>query len=161
MNKILSTEVKNFTSLLPDALLSYAQTFLRSKIDNVPNGLFRQKMATSVVVATSIKPVSADAQNSPRCDDLRQDCVMYLTVNADCVTELRHVVMETCGGCVAFIRIEPTAHATRTKVWLGLSRSAVWQIMTRVMESLPGAEFGQINPAKRRPATTDISASLY
>ncbi|MEB0012295.1 hypothetical protein QN379_00605 [Glaciimonas sp. Gout2] len=76
----------------------------------------------------------------------RQDCIMYLIVSADCVTQLRHVVMETCGDCVAFIRIQPIAHATRMKVWLGLSKPAVCQIMASVMNSLPGAEFGQVMP---------------
>lgn len=86
------------------------------------------------------------AQNISTLNRTRQDCIMYLIVNADCVTQLRHVVIETCGECVAFIRIQPIAHATRMKVWLGLSKPAVCQIMASVMSSLPGAEFGQVMP---------------
>lgn len=161
MNKMLSTETRNFTSLFPHALLSYAQTFLRPKINYVPNAVLRQKESSSVGAMRDIQAERADSRKPPMSNALNQDCIMYLTVNADYVTELRHVVMETCGGSVAFIRIEPTAHATRMKVWLGLSRSAVCRIMTRVMESLPGAEFGQISPAVRRLATSGFSASLY
>ena len=89
------------------------------------------------------------AKNLSLLNRTRQDCIMYLIVNADCVAQLRHVVMETCGECVAFIRIQPIAHATRMKVWLGLSKPAVCQIMASVMSSLPGAEFGQVMPFER------------
>ncbi|PUA18263.1 hypothetical protein C7W93_14545 [Glaciimonas sp. PCH181] len=71
---------------------------------------------------------------------------MHLTISADSVTQLRHIVMGACGDVVAFIRIQPIAHASRMKVWLGLSKPEVGRIMAAVMQNLSGAEFGQIRP---------------
>ncbi|MQR01285.1 hypothetical protein [Glaciimonas soli] len=71
-------------------------------------------------------------------------CIMDLTISTECVTQLRRLVM--AGGVVTFIRIQPMAHATRMRVWLGLSTSAVNQLMISVMQNLPSAEFGKIKP---------------
>ncbi len=73
-------------------------------------------------------------------------CIMDLTISTECVTQFRRLVMGTGGGLVTFIRIQPIAHATRMRVWLGLSTSAVNQLMISVMQNLPSAEFGKIKP---------------
>ncbi len=72
---------------------------------------------------------------------------MHITIDASCVTQLRHLVMDTCGDLLAFMRIQPFAHATKMKVWLCLSKSVADLIMDAVMRSLPSAEFGRITPA--------------
>jgi hypothetical protein len=88
----------------------------------------------------------AIAQGRHDAHAIDQGCIMHLTINADCVTQLRHVVIGSCGELVAFMRIQPIAHATRMKVWLGLSKPVVDRIMVIVMQNLPGAEFGQVRP---------------
>jgi len=92
----------------------------------------------------AIRPAIAQCRHGATAID--QGCVMHLTVNADCVTQLRHLVIGTCGEPVAFMRIQPIAHATRMKVWLGLSKAGVERIMAIVMQNLPGAEFGPVRP---------------
>ena len=72
------------------------------------------------------------------------ECLMLVTIKADSVADLRHLVMRTCGELIVFIRTQPIAHATRMKVWLCLSTSATDMVMDAVMRSLPSAEFGQI-----------------
>ncbi|MGZ3237236.1 MAG: hypothetical protein ACXU8A_07665 [Burkholderiaceae bacterium] len=73
--------------------------------------------------------------------------MMHIMIDASCVTQLRHLVMGTCGELVEFMRIQPIAHAQKMKVWLCLSKSAVALIMAAVMRSLPSAEFGRITHA--------------
>ncbi|HEY8100343.1 MAG TPA: hypothetical protein VIF82_06285 [Burkholderiaceae bacterium] len=73
--------------------------------------------------------------------------MMHITIDANCVTQLRHLVMSTCGELVEFMRIQPIAHAKKMKVWLSLSKAAVALIMEAVMRSLPSAEFGRITHA--------------
>jgi hypothetical protein len=73
--------------------------------------------------------------------------MMVITIDSNLVTQLRHVVMGTCGKLVAFIRIQPLAHATKMKVWLCMNKAAIDLIMDAVMHSLPSAEFGRITPA--------------
>ncbi|MES2025778.1 MAG: hypothetical protein V4448_09495 [Pseudomonadota bacterium] len=70
--------------------------------------------------------------------------MMLLTISADCVAELRHLIMRTCGEWIVFIRTQPIAHATKMKVWLCLSNPASDMVMDAVMRALPSAEFGQI-----------------
>lgn len=73
--------------------------------------------------------------------------MMHIMIDADYVTQLRYLVMGTCGELVTFIRIQPVKHATKMKVWLCLGKPAVDLIMDAVMHSLPNAEFGRIAPA--------------
>lgn len=70
--------------------------------------------------------------------------MMLLTISADCVAELRHLIMRTCSEWIVFIRTQPIAHATKMKVWLCLSNPASDMVMDAVMRALPSAEFGQI-----------------
>jgi hypothetical protein len=76
-----------------------------------------------------------------------QRFMMHIMIDADYVTQLRHLVMGTCGELVAFMRIQPVAHATKMKVWLCLGKPAIDLIMDAVMHSLPKAEFGPVTRA--------------
>lgn len=73
--------------------------------------------------------------------------LMQITVATASVTELRQLVMKTCGGVLSFMRIEPLDHASRMKVWLCLPEPALRQMMDAVMRLLPAAEFGRIRQA--------------
>jgi hypothetical protein len=82
-----------------------------------------------------------------RLQSSTQSFMMHITIDANFVTDLRHLLISTCGELVAFIRIQPIAHATRMKVWLCLTKPAAEMVMAAIMSVLPSAEFGQITPA--------------
>lgn len=131
------------------ALISHPNILFRSDIDCIPYDTSPDQTPPALMQMTACAPEKrTSVQNQFTPNGSGQDCVMHLIVNADCVTQLRHLVMETCGECVAFIRIQPMAHATRMKVWLGLSRPAAGRIMACVVDQLPEAEFGQIQSSK-------------
>jgi len=71
-------------------------------------------------------------------------CLMQLTVDAAAVTDLRALVVRTCGDAMEFMRVEACDHGARVKVWLCLSRALAGQVMEAVMRALPGAEFGRM-----------------
>ncbi|MFC7287377.1 hypothetical protein ACFQPC_04930 [Herminiimonas glaciei] len=105
------------------------------------------RVASSVQASASgaVTPISTPAlvTNEKR----PHECLMLLTISADCVAELRHLVMRTCGEWIVFMRTQPIAHANKMKVWLCLSNSATELVMTAVMRALPSAEFGKITYA--------------
>lgn len=72
---------------------------------------------------------------------------MQLTINADCINELRQLMMRTCGRLLVFIRTQPVAHAQKMKVWLCLNAPASDLVMDAVMRALPSAEFGRVTYA--------------
>jgi len=88
-------------------------------------------------------------ENSNRAASLSiaERVIIHITIDADCVTQLRRLVTGTCGDLLAFMRIQPFAHATKMKVSLCLSKPVVDLMMSAVMRSLPSAEFGRITPA--------------
>lgn len=71
--------------------------------------------------------------------------MMDITIDAALITELRRLLMSTCGDVVAFIRIQPIRHATQARIWLGMTRPAIDRVMDIVMKNLPGAEFGHLS----------------
>jgi hypothetical protein len=73
-----------------------------------------------------------------------RSCLMQLTVDAGALTDLRALVMRTCGGAMEFMRVEACDHGARARVWLCLSRALAGQVMEAVMRALPGAEFGRM-----------------
>jgi hypothetical protein len=74
----------------------------------------------------------------------RPTFLMHITVDTGRITELRRLVMHTCGSMLSFMRIEPVDHAERMKVWLCLPEPAIRLTMDAVMRLLPAAEFGRI-----------------
>ncbi|MFZ6814455.1 hypothetical protein ACO0K3_08285 [Undibacterium sp. Rencai35W] len=72
--------------------------------------------------------------------------MMRITVDSDCATELRHLILNRCGKLVTYIRMQPVDHASRMIVWLCLAKPAVETIIHAVMMALPSAEFGKITP---------------
>lgn len=99
----------------------------------------------SATHAETVSPKSSLTQSVlPPNSKKSNECMMLLTISADCVAELRHLIMRTCGEWIVFIRTQPIAHATKMKVWLCLSNPASDMVMDAVMRALPSAEFGQI-----------------
>jgi len=74
------------------------------------------------------------------------DFIMRITVDADAVTELRHLILRNCGDLVLFMRVKPVDHASKMKVWLCLRKSSVDTIISHIIRTLPKAEFGKITP---------------
>lgn len=79
----------------------------------------------------------------------RPTFLMHITVDTARVTDLRRLVMHTCGGMLSFMRIEPVDHAARMKVWLCVPEPALRLTMDAVMRLLPAAEFGRIRKARQ------------
>ncbi|MDP1978551.1 MAG: hypothetical protein WA071_10305 [Undibacterium umbellatum] len=71
---------------------------------------------------------------------------MRITVDSESITELRHLILKSCGDLVLFMRVKPIDHASKMKVWLCLSKSSVDTIISHIMRVLPQAEFGKITP---------------
>lgn len=77
---------------------------------------------------------------------IQNDFVMRITVDAASITELRHLILKSCGELVLFMRVKPIDHASKMKVWLCLSKSSVDTIISHIIRVLPQAEFGKITP---------------
>ncbi|MES2038127.1 MAG: hypothetical protein V4495_09825 [Pseudomonadota bacterium] len=77
---------------------------------------------------------------------VQNDFVMRITVDSASITELRHLILKSCGDLVLFMRVKPIDHASKMKVWLCLSKSSVDTIISHIMRALPQAEFGKITP---------------
>jgi hypothetical protein len=74
-------------------------------------------------------------------------CILQLTVEADMVTALRHLVMDFCGEALAFMRIAlaaPGASTRQARVWLCINASMVAPVMDLIVHTLPKAQFGRI-----------------
>jgi hypothetical protein len=96
---------------------------------------------------TGKKSPHLTAVAAPRSLPTEQGLMMAITIDSRFVTQLRQLVMGTCGELVTFIRTQPLGHTTKVKVWLCVSNAAVDLIMDAVMRSLPSAEFGRITRA--------------
>ncbi|GGC94087.1 hypothetical protein [Undibacterium terreum] len=107
--------------------------------------LFEDTPAAARSKTAEIAPLPHISYRSkPRVE--QNDFIMRITVDAAAVTELRHVIVGTCGELVNYMRVKPVDHATKMKVWLCLSKSSVDTIIRNVMRALPQAEFGKITP---------------
>ncbi|MBI3731217.1 MAG: hypothetical protein HY254_23175 [Burkholderiales bacterium] len=77
---------------------------------------------------------------------VQNEFVMRITVDSSSITELRHLILKSCGDLVLFMRVKPIDHASKMKVWLCLSKSSVDTIISHIVRALPQAEFGKITP---------------
>lgn len=144
MNRITSISSSPRFSLVT-ALTSISTT--ASDVNNNSNSsLARQKYASPTV--TLLPKVSYRIQRQA----VTPDFMMRITVDSDCATELRHLILNRCGKMVTYIRMQPVDHASRMIVWLCLAKPAVETIIHAVMTALPSAEFGKITPISPAPA---------
>lgn len=72
--------------------------------------------------------------------------VMRVTVDAASVTELRQLVLGNCGGRDFYMKVKAIDHASKMKVWLCLNKSSIDTLISKILRSLPQAEFGKITP---------------
>ncbi len=109
---------------------------LKSSLDTAAEPISRNHALSSLATHASTLSVAPSSSST--------ECLMLVTIKADCVADLRHLVMRTCGELIVFIKTQPIAHATKMKVWLCLNQAATDKVMDAVMRSLPSAEFGRI-----------------
>lgn len=76
-----------------------------------------------------------------------QKIMMRITVDVASVSELRKIIVSTCGNLIVYLRIQPVEHARKMQFWLCLSKAATGSIIDNIMRVLPQAEFGRITPA--------------
>ena len=129
--------IRFFNSNISVAAANTTQnSFLQSPLDAATEPLVHERARFSLAAhASTLKIVPSSAG---------PECMMLVTIKADSVADLRHLVMRTCGELIVFIKTQPIAHATKMKVWLCLSEAATNKVMDAVMRSLPSAEFGRI-----------------
>ena len=109
---------------------------------------------SQIFEAPYVTKLAASSQPSQK-DDLGLDSIemskdhhrMYLTVDTENVTLLRHLVIHAFHGVVAFMKIEPIDHAKKMKVCLCLLKPVEDQLMSSIMKTLPSAEFGRFSSA--------------
>lgn len=75
-----------------------------------------------------------------------EDCVMRVIVDADSVTKLRQLVLSNCGGRDFYMKVKAIDHASKMKVWLCLNKSSIDVLISKILATLPQAEFGKITP---------------
>lgn len=119
--------------------------------DDFPSERFSSKRE-KFLFEDSYNKHSRQASNQPFVSyrsapkSLPNDFIMRITVDATSVTELRHLILGTCGDLVLYMRVKPVDHATKMKVWLCLSKSSIDTMISNIMHALPQAEFGKITP---------------
>ena len=77
---------------------------------------------------------------------LQQDFMIRITIDSDSASQFRHLILNTCGEQVTFMRMQAIEHASRLKVWLCLSKPIADEIIHAVVSTLPNAEFGRMTP---------------
>ncbi|PFH11565.1 hypothetical protein BCF11_4016 [Collimonas sp. PA-H2] len=76
----------------------------------------------------------------------QKDFMMLITVDAASVSELRRVIVSTCGDLMVYMRVKPVDHASKMKFWLCLNKQSIDSVIGNIMRALPQAEFGRITP---------------
>ncbi|HTD06825.1 hypothetical protein [Undibacterium sp.] len=139
MNQHLGSASAFSLPIPPDEFSAELQSYKREKFlfEDAPSNRPTRAPAAS-------QPPQAAYRSKPKT--IQNDFIMRITVDAAAVTELRHVIIGTCGGLVGYMRVKPVDHATKMKVWLCLGKPSIDIIIRNVMRALPQAEFGKITP---------------
>lgn len=96
-----------------------------------------QKLLFPQVLPSLLAPAPARSRLA-----ISRERMMVITVGRNEVTQLRQVVMRSCGDCVCFMRMTPIDRARRMQLCLCVQTQAVPLLMDAVMWALPQAEFG-------------------
>ncbi|HWW99355.1 hypothetical protein [Collimonas sp.] len=72
--------------------------------------------------------------------------MMLITVDTASVSELRRVIVSTCGDLMVYMRVKPVEHASKMKFSLCLNKKSIDSVIGNIMRALPQAEFGRITP---------------
>ncbi len=75
---------------------------------------------------------------------------MHITIGAESVTTLRHIVIGTFGEMVAFIRIQSIDHARKMKVCLCLTAPIADRVMAATLEHAQRVQLGTFAPQDSR-----------
>lgn len=67
--------------------------------------------------------------------------ILNFYVNATFATQLRHMIIRSCGDLLTYMRIVPTLHATKMRVWLCISQPATAIVLQAALRTIPGVEF--------------------
>jgi hypothetical protein len=76
----------------------------------------------------------------------QKDFMMLITVDTASVSELRRVIVSTCGDLMVYMRVKPVEHASKMKFSLCLNKKSIDSVIGNIMRALPQAEFGRITP---------------
>lgn len=76
----------------------------------------------------------------------QKECMMLITVDTASVSDLRRVIVSTCGDLMIYMRVKPVEHASKMKFWLCLNKKSIDSVIGNIMRVLPQAEFGRITP---------------
>lgn len=76
----------------------------------------------------------------------QKDFMMLITVDTASVSELRRVIVSTCGDLMVYMRVKPVEHASKMKFSLCLNKKSIDSVIGNIMRVLPQAEFGRITP---------------
>ncbi|PRC92435.1 hypothetical protein [Solimicrobium silvestre] len=60
---------------------------------------------------------------------------MHFSVNTNHITELRHLIMTTCGDLLIFMQIQPVEHATRMQVELCMKIPALQRVTAAIQHT--------------------------
>ncbi|MBC3861178.1 hypothetical protein H8K32_03620 [Undibacterium jejuense] len=113
-------------------------------VNSTPN--FRNNNKSNVVGPNVAAPnVTAVAYRVKR-HTIQQDFMMRITIDSDSASQFRHLILNTCGEQVTFMRMQAIEHASRLKVWLCLSKPIADEIIHAIVSTLPNAEFGRMTP---------------
>ena len=113
-------------------------------VNSTPN--FRTNNRSNVAGPNVAAPnVTAVAYRVKR-HTIQQDFMMRITIDSDSASQFRHLILNTCGEQVTFMRMQAIEHASRLKVWLCLSKPIADEIIHAIVSTLPNAEFGRMTP---------------
>lgn len=76
----------------------------------------------------------------------QKNFMIRITVDAASVSDLRRVIVSTCGDLMVYMRIKPLDHASKMKFWLCLDKASIDSVIGNIMRTLPQAEFGRVTP---------------
>lgn len=105
--------------------------------------LLPEAVSKKVQAAVLPFPFRLDRHKHP---SVQKDFMMLITVDTASVSELRRVIVSTCGDLMVYMRVQPVEHASKMKFSLCLNKKSIDSVIGNIMRALPQAEFGRITP---------------
>jgi hypothetical protein len=73
--------------------------------------------------------------------------LMQIIVDAESVTDLRHLLICICGRALEYVRVQAIPNRGNMRVFLCQNQSDFSRVMDAIMGTLPHAEFGRVASA--------------
>lgn len=70
--------------------------------------------------------------------------VFNFYVNANLSTQMRYMIMRSCGDLLTYMRVVPVRHASKMRVWLCISHPASAGVLQAALRTMPGVEFPDV-----------------